>query len=83
MYLLALVCSKTGASIFHIVSSLFWANFMQSGFCIIYIICRAPGIRLGTFHGVKAKRETELAKLQKHNGVVLTTYGKHFYSLSY
>lgn len=40
-----------------------------------YFYFRAPGIRLAQFHGAKAKREKELNKIQKRNGVILTTYG--------
>ena len=36
---------------------------------------RAPGILLEEFHGTVAKRNKNLKKVQRRNGVILTTYG--------
>ncbi len=38
---------------------------------------------MGQFHGVKSKREKELRKIQENQGVILTSYGKHHFALSY
>lgn len=38
--------------------------------------CRAPGIRVESFHsGTKREREKALSKIHRHGGVVLTSYG--------